>query len=79
MSMLLNYIQRLLCHLGLLTTEVYTHVSVDQLKQVHNAYAPAKVDHYNSSSFNLLIISNGNIICQVYAGCVYLVDESRIC
>ncbi|WP_114326038.1 hypothetical protein [Candidatus Colwellia aromaticivorans] len=31
------------------------------------------------SSFNLLIISNRKIICQVYAYCVYLMGESRIC
>lgn len=42
MTMLLNCIQTLLGHRDLSTTEVYTHVSVEQLKQVHNATHPTK-------------------------------------
>jgi site-specific recombinase XerD len=42
MSMLLNSIQTLLGHRDLSTTEVYTHVTIEQLKQVNNATHPAK-------------------------------------
>ncbi len=42
MSMLLNCIQTLLGHRDLSTTEVYTHVLIEQLKQVRNATHPAK-------------------------------------
>ena len=42
MSMLLNCIQTLLGHRDLSITEVYTHVSIEQLKQVHNATHLAK-------------------------------------
>ena len=38
----IRFIQTLLGHRDLSTTEIYTHVSIEQLKQVHNATHPAK-------------------------------------
>jgi len=39
-----RFIQQMLGHSQMSTTEVYTHVSVRQLKQIHTATHPAKLD-----------------------------------
>jgi len=39
----IRFIQMQLRHQGLSTTELYIRVSIEQLKQVHNATNPAKV------------------------------------
>lgn len=40
----LRSLQTLLGHASLNTTQVYTHVTIDRLRQVHDATHPAKPD-----------------------------------
>ena len=37
------YIQALLGHADLATTQIYTYVSIDKLKEIHTATHPAKL------------------------------------
>ena len=47
----IRYIQQMLGHAELSTTEIYTHVSIRMLKQVHTATHPAaKLDHEHTQS-----------------------------
>jgi integrase/recombinase XerD len=39
----IRYIQALLGHASVATTEIYTHVSIDKLQQIHAATHPAKL------------------------------------
>lgn len=39
----IRFIQAMLGHANLQTTEIYTHVSIDKLKQIHDATHPAKL------------------------------------
>ena len=39
----IRFIQQLLGHAELSTTEIYTQVSIQQLKQVHTACHPARI------------------------------------
>ncbi|EQD30666.1 site-specific tyrosine recombinase XerC, partial [mine drainage metagenome] len=39
----IRYIQALLGHANLATTEIYTHVSIEKLQQIHAATHPAKL------------------------------------
>jgi integrase/recombinase XerD len=39
----IRYIQELLGHSKLTTTEIYTHVSIEKLQQIHDATHPAKL------------------------------------
>lgn len=41
----IRYIQELLGHSNLATTEIYTHVSIEKLQQIHTATHPAKLTH----------------------------------
>jgi len=38
-----RFIQALLGHENLATTQIYTHVSIEKLKQIHDATHPAKL------------------------------------
>jgi len=40
----IRFIQQLLGHAELSTTQIYTQVSIQQLKQVHSATHPAKLE-----------------------------------
>jgi integrase/recombinase XerD len=40
----IRYIQVMLGHANLQTTEVYTHVSIDKLQQIHAATHPARLE-----------------------------------
>ena len=47
----IRFIQQMLGHAELSTTEIYTHVSIRMLKQVHTATHPAaKLDHEHTQS-----------------------------
>lgn len=50
----IRIIQAILGHQDLSTTEIYTHVSIEQLKEVHKATHPAKGATNNSSNDELL-------------------------
>ena len=39
----IRYIQSMLGHTDLSTTQIYTHVSIEKLKQIHEATHPAKL------------------------------------
>jgi len=41
----IRFIQELLGHSNLATTEIYTHVSIEKLQQIHAATHPAKLTH----------------------------------
>jgi integrase/recombinase XerD len=41
-----RFIQAMLGHAKLDTTEIYTHVSIRKLKEVHNLTHPAKMEHH---------------------------------
>ncbi len=41
----IRYIQSMLGHADLSTTQIYTHVSIEKLKQIHEATHPAKLKH----------------------------------
>jgi len=41
----IRFIQAMLGHADLSTTEIYTHVSIEKLKQIHHATHPAKPHH----------------------------------
>ncbi len=45
----IRYIQEMLGHADLSTTEIYTRVSIKKLKEVHRATHPARVDRGESS------------------------------
>ena len=40
----IRYIQAMLGHANLQTTEIYTHVSIDKLREIHDATHPAKLE-----------------------------------
>ena len=44
----LRFIQQMLGHAQLSTTEIYTHVAIHQLKEIHTATHPAKVQRQSS-------------------------------
>jgi integrase/recombinase XerD len=44
-----RFIQAMLGHAQLSTTQVYTHVALSKLKEVHTATHPAKVDHIETT------------------------------
>jgi integrase/recombinase XerD len=46
----IRYIQEILGHASLETTQVYTRVSIDRLKQVHNMAHPAKLERVAQSA-----------------------------
>jgi integrase/recombinase XerD len=46
----IRYIQEILGHASLETTQVYTRVSIDRLKQVHNMAHPAKLERAQTSA-----------------------------
>ena len=44
-----RFIQALLGHSSLATTQVYTHVALTKLKEIHNATHPAKIDRLDAA------------------------------
>jgi integrase/recombinase XerD len=58
----IRYIQAMLGHVRLDTTQIYTHVSIRMLKQVHTATHPgARLDEGNDQTRKLLINSNQQV------------------
>jgi integrase/recombinase XerD len=58
----IRYIQAMLGHVRLDTTQIYTHVSIRMLKQVHTATHPgARFDEENRQTQQLLINSNQQV------------------
>jgi integrase/recombinase XerD len=58
----IRYIQAMLGHVRLDTTQIYTHVSIRMLKQVHTATHPgARLDEENRQTGQLLINSNQQV------------------
>jgi integrase/recombinase XerD len=45
----IRFIQAMLGHAKLQTTQIYTHVSIRKLKEIHNATHPAKLERDNPS------------------------------
>lgn len=45
----IRYIQAMLGHAKLETTEIYTHVSMNKLKEIHNATHPARLERVRSA------------------------------
>ena len=44
-----RFIQALLGHASLATTQVYTHVALTKLKEIHNATHPAKIERIEAT------------------------------
>lgn len=44
----IRFIQQMLGHAMLSTTEIYTHVAIHKLKEIHTATHPARADQYHS-------------------------------
>lgn len=61
----IRYIQAMLGHVRLDTTQIYTHVSIRMLKQVHTATHPgARLDEENDEARELLINSSQEVGSQ---------------
>jgi integrase/recombinase XerD len=62
----IRYIQAMLGHVRLDTTQIYTHVSIRMLKQVHAATHPAaRLGAENDQTRNLLIKSSQQVEPQI--------------
>jgi integrase/recombinase XerD len=46
----IRFIQAMLGHEDLSTTEIYTHVSIGKLRQIHAATHPARLEHAKNPS-----------------------------
>ena len=46
----IRYIQQMLGHADLKTTQIYTQVSIRQLKRIHSATHPARLDKVKAST-----------------------------
>ena len=53
----LRYIQELLGHASSRTTEIYTHVSIEKLQQIHAATHPAKLTHAKHTAELLSVLA----------------------
>ena len=52
----IRFIQRMLGHSQLSTTEIYTHVAIHKLKEVHQLTHPANAERQQPSEEDLLLV-----------------------
>jgi len=55
----LRFLQEILGHETIATTQIYTHVSIRQLKQVHENTHPAETSNRRSRAKRLVVVRSG--------------------